>query len=578
MLYGGDGDDVLCGFTASNNAVQTLQVGEQDHDFLYGGAGRDTLLGGLGNDYLDGGAGADQMEGGAGDDTYIVNSVNDHILELPDQGYDRVVSAVSYVLNAGVEALQLLHGESIHGTGNRLDNRIVGNAHDNILDGVTGADTLIGGRGNDTYYVDNVGDQVIECAGEGADTVQARISYTLGAHLEHLSLLDFSKPERGRADGREILVYGYPKAYELDYMQGDAVVGYEGTCALASIANVGTQAGEAFSEAGVVQRAIDHQWAITDAALPAYRRGGSNYAGQQALLQSYGIDNRLLPGYDAAALANLIRSGRGVILGLNAGRLWDDARYLDNGGANHVVTLTGVACDASSGAIQGFYIADSGRGKVSDMTRYVGLAEFERAAQVANAYAICTTRAIKLWEEDIDAFGNDLDNTLSGNRGNNVLAGGRGNDLLMGGAGNDTYRFRLGDGQDTIRDTDATVGNSDTLELLALENRALYWSRLGLDLQIVVANSDDRVTIANWFDGGVSGSGTDHRIERIVTDDGRAWSHNTVDALVQSMGSFAAQGQGFMQSASLTDLQRYGVGGANANANGSVGLASSASA
>ena len=570
-LWSGVGDDVMWG-----GAGHDVLDGEEGNDALYGGDGCDLLAGGPGHDYLDGGAGADRMEGGAGDDTYIVNSSHDSVLELPGEGHDRVISGISYLLEAEVEDLHLVYGESIHGTGNRLDNRLFGNAHDNILDGGTGADYLCGGRGNDTYGVDDAGDRVIELPGEGDDTVQSRISYALPAHVEHLTLLDFSKPEWGWVDGRAMLVYGYPTAYELDYRQGDAVPGYLGTCALVSIANLGTQSGGDFSEAGVVLRAIDNQWTVTDAALPAYRRGGTSYPRQWALLRSYGFDTAWLFQYDAPALCNLIRSGRGVILAVNAGVLWNEPSCVGDGSINHMVTLTGVALDADSGAIRGFYLADSGYGRVSDMARYVAADDLQRAAQVEGAFTIFTTSPIKLRQEDIDAFGNDLDNTLSGNRGNNVLAGGRGNDLLMGGAGNDTYRFRLGDGQDTIRDTDATVGNSDTLELLALENRALYWSRLGLDLQIVVANSDDRVTIANWFDGGVSGSGTDHRIERIVTDDGRAWSHNAVDALVQAMGSFAVQGQGFMQSASLTDLQRYGAGGTNAN--GSVGLASSASA
>jgi Ca2+-binding RTX toxin-like protein len=232
VLYGGDGNDIIIGFTGNDEAKQTLNAGETDDDKLYGGAGNDTLFSGLGNDYLDGGAGADFMEGGQGDDIYIVNSVNDSILERANEGYDTVISSTNYILNTGVEELRLVEGLDIHGTGNALDNKIIGNSRNNILDGVTGADTMIGGAGDDTYYVDNIGDQTIEFAGEGIDTVQSSISHTLGANLENLILLDFSKPEKGLVDGTPILVYGYPKRNELDYMQGNAIPDYQGTCAL----------------------------------------------------------------------------------------------------------------------------------------------------------------------------------------------------------------------------------------------------------------------------------------------------------------------------------------------------------
>ena len=62
---------------------------------------------------------------------------------------------------------------------------IVGN---NILSGGTGNDTMIGGLGNDTYVVDAVGDVVTELAGEGTDTVQSSVSYTLSDNVENLQL------------------------------------------------------------------------------------------------------------------------------------------------------------------------------------------------------------------------------------------------------------------------------------------------------------------------------------------------------------------------------------------------------
>ncbi|MGI9213065.1 MAG: Ig-like domain-containing protein, partial [Methylococcaceae bacterium] len=54
----------------------------------------------------------------------------------------------------------------------------------------TGFDTMIGGDGNDFYFVDNVGDKVTEAAKatSGIDSVQSSIDYTLPVNVENLEL------------------------------------------------------------------------------------------------------------------------------------------------------------------------------------------------------------------------------------------------------------------------------------------------------------------------------------------------------------------------------------------------------
>ncbi|MEK1941384.1 MAG: calcium-binding protein [Pseudomonas sp.] len=550
VLYGGDGDDTLVGFMANNEAKKTLEAGDTDNDWLYGGAGSDKLLGGVGNDYLDGGAGTDYMEGGQGDDTYVVNSVNDVILEHQGEGYDRVISSTSYLLNAQVEELQLLEGLDIHGTGNALDNLLIGNSRNNILDGVTGADRMLGGSGDDTYYVDNIGDQTAEHAGEGVDTVQSSISHTLAANVENLTLLDFAMGEKGVVDGQASRIYGYPKANELDYMQGDADPIYQGTCGLTSIANLLTQANRPASEGELLQLALDNEW-VERAYYPS-QAGGSDVLGQQQLLERYGIRNDVIEGYNEIGTANLLRSGRGVVLAVNAGALWDDTRYTGTGAVNHMVTVTGVAYSESNGELLGFYIADSGRQKVSDMTRFVGIERFRKAADVRNAYAIYTLEPLKLWNEDINATGNELDNVLIGNRGDNVLAGGAGNDvlegqggndvldggtgddILNGGEGNNTYVFGRGYGHDTIISPEERWANANRITFRdTVDVKDLWFSRSANNLDVSISGTGDKLTVNDWF--------SDPSKQKLTfeTHAGEAIDAARLNRLIEAMAAFA---------------------------------------
>ncbi|MFM9381671.1 M10 family metallopeptidase, partial [Pseudomonas sp. UV AK001] len=79
------------------------------------------------------------------------------------------------------DGLAIAYGAKIeNAVGSAFNDILTGNDLNNILNGMAGADTMAGGKGDDTYYVDNVGDTVIETANAGIDTVMASIDYTLG--------------------------------------------------------------------------------------------------------------------------------------------------------------------------------------------------------------------------------------------------------------------------------------------------------------------------------------------------------------------------------------------------------------
>ncbi|PPS42416.1 hypothetical protein B1A85_15375 [Chroococcidiopsis sp. TS-821] len=230
ILYGGDGNDVLygnpIGYAGGNNTLfggagnDTLYGGDFNdlldggvgNDRLFGYSGNDTLFGRAGNDSLDGGSGSDVLYGGDGDDTLIPSDVNirqsfflydflffygdgspdllvggdgndtyiivesgDRIIEAPNAGIDTVIAYNSYSLGDNIENLTLAEqrdfSSGISGTGNRLDNIIVGNSSNNTIRGQAGNDFIDGGAGNDLIAGTNRGIGEIDTltGGSGSD-------------------------------------------------------------------------------------------------------------------------------------------------------------------------------------------------------------------------------------------------------------------------------------------------------------------------------------------------------------------------------------------------------------------------
>ncbi|WP_233149369.1 calcium-binding protein [Herbaspirillum camelliae] len=428
-----------------------------------------------------------------------------------------------------------LEADNLDATGNVQNNRLTGNDRNNILDGLGGADTMTGGKGDDSYYVDNRGDRVVEKAGEGIDTVYATVSTTLADNVENLVLIDATKPQSAVVNGVNVLVYGMPKSYQLDYAQGDAVPGFLGTCGETVVANMSVLAGRPLTEKEVVTRAIDEMLCDIIDPLPEHR-GGTYTEGQQALLKDFGLDATITHGFDEMAVARSIKEGKAVGMSVNASRLWD-MPMASNNRSNHCITVTGVAYSVDTEQIAGFFIADSGRGRADDMSRYVTLRQLRYATDVTSADTLTTDQAVKLSRQNVNATGNDLDNILAGNGGANVLTGGKGNDLLIGGSGNDSYRFAKGDGQDAVYDHDATKGNVDTISFTDARQDNLWFSKAGQDLRIKVLGTTDQVTVKDWY-AGAAGT-TDNHIERIKTADGKSLLDTDVEKLVQAMASFA---------------------------------------
>lgn len=181
-LWGGSGNDKLHGGSGND-----ITYGGEGNDILCPGAGDDIMFGGAGRDLLSGNAGADTAYGGLGDDTYKVSDTFDTIVEYADEGHDVVHATADFSLSDHVEDLLFFKDGDFDGSGNALDNRLIGNtgnnalsgnegddyingmSGDDILSGGHGADKLLGGAGSDHLAGGDGADTL--SGGEGADTL-----------------------------------------------------------------------------------------------------------------------------------------------------------------------------------------------------------------------------------------------------------------------------------------------------------------------------------------------------------------------------------------------------------------------
>ena len=370
------------------------------------------LIGNTAANVLDGGAGVDTMAGGAGDDSYVVDHSADVVVENSGEGTDTVYSSATYTLSDNVENLVLTGSDAINGTGNVLDNILVGNGADNVLDGVAGADTMAGGAGNDSYIVDNAGDAVVEATGEGADSVYASVSYTLSDNVENLILTGDGNTD-ALGNGLDNLLVGNGGDNSLGGGVGnDTLLGNDGNDWLDGGEGADAMAGGTGDDAYVVDSSGD---------------GVTELAGEGADTVYASIDYAL-----GANLENLVLTGAANLNG--AGNELDNT-LLGNVGDNQIDGGTGADAMVGGGG-NDTYIVDNAADAVVESAG-------EGVDQVFSSVSYALTDNVEnltlTGAATLDGTGNILDNAITGNSAANVLDGGLGADVLTGGAGDDTY-------------------------------------------------------------------------------------------------------------------------------------------
>ena len=167
------------------NYVGVPVLGGDQAEVLVGDIWSDVIIAGGGDDTLNGGGSSDRMEGGKAADTYYVDDPADQVLEADNalgrapglrpgldlgSAIDKVIASVTFSLGAFVENLDLATGAGdLAGTGNALDNVLLGNDGRNSLAGLGGNDSIDGGAGDDRLS-GNAGDDTV-AGGDGRDRI-----------------------------------------------------------------------------------------------------------------------------------------------------------------------------------------------------------------------------------------------------------------------------------------------------------------------------------------------------------------------------------------------------------------------
>ena len=412
-------------------------TGNSNSQYIGGNAGSNVLIGNGGTDTL---AGFD------GDDTYVVDSLDDVVLENSGGGNDRVIALGNYALGgtdgdgdtiiSNVELLTasgtLLNTRTGQGNGTfdlnalstatTLNNYLVGDidsqtifgsAGNNILDGFRtngdatdgadidggGADTLVGLGGSDTYRVYDQSDVVIEDTNGGFDWVYTSASYDLRANQDDAQTATFTDE-----DG-VTRAFGATSATDPNYLSYNAAGG------------TGQNAVTAGSSA-----ASQMQIEILSAANQQGTETGLNLSGN-------GFGQIIVGNFAANVISDgglLEQQATTAMIGRSAGNFAGGQDQLaglrGNDTYNVTAQSTTVNEDAGNGTDQvNVYYQTSGGtfGLIADAE-----VEFLTARLAGNG---------------INLLGNRFNQVITGNTGDDAFNGGGGQDTLVGGAGSDVY-------------------------------------------------------------------------------------------------------------------------------------------
>jgi Ca2+-binding RTX toxin-like protein len=535
----------------------TTLTGGPDNDVLNGGAnddllqglgGDDTLNGLGGNDTLEGGTGNDKMTGGTGNDIYVVDSLQDKVIETSGAGADEIQASIALTAAvANVEHYTFQLATNVVFTGNDLNNRIVGgggddalnggNGNDNIngaagndtlnggngndtlngaagndtlnggagndtLSGGTGNDTMTGGTGNDIYDVDSLQDLVTEASGGGTDEIRSTIALTAAvANVENYTF-QMATPVNFTGNGFNNKIIGGSANDTInggagnDVLDGgagnDTLNGGSGNDTLNGNTGADKMTGELGNDIYNVDSLLDQVIENSNAGTDEIRTTIA-LTTAVANVENYRFQVATDVTFTANSLNNVIAGGTG-----------NDT--LNGAGGNDTINGGAGADKMTGGTGNDVFIIDSAADQAIEAVDG-GTDEVRTTVALSKAFAEVENYTFQL-SSNVTFTANALNNRIAGGTGNDVINGGTGNDAINGGDGADTLKGDAGNdnlsggtGNDILEggnDNDTLSGGAGQDRLSGgAGNDVLVVENLGF-LQVAGGTGDDKLQ----FKGG----------------------------------------------------------------------------
>ncbi|SER19517.1 calcium-binding protein [Sphingobium sp. YR768] len=429
--------------TATGNARANILNGNSGANILIGLEGNDTLNGGAGNDTLNGGAGNDIMDGGADIDTVTYADATAAVT------VNLATTAAQNTGGAGTDTLSNI--ENL--IGSSFGDTLNGSSAANVIDGGTGADTMAGGAGDDIYYVDNVGDNVVEADGAGSDTIYSSVSYTLAGRIVETLILTGSANIDATGNGRVNMLVGNSGNNVLSGLDGaDTLIGNGGNDTLDGGAGADILTGGLGDDVYIVDNVGDVLNELVGEGIDEVRTSLASYTlaanienltGTVTTGQSL-TGNALANSIVGSTGSDSLNGGAGA--DVLAGGLGDDIYYVDDVNDN-VVEADGAGTDTIYASVS--------YNLTNRLVETLTLTGSDTIDGTGNGRANIIN-------------GNSGNNYLSGLAGNDTLSGGNGTDILNGGAGNDILDG--GNHTDTATYADATAAVTVNLSVTTAQN------------------------------------------------------------------------------------------------------------